>query len=80
MASPPAVCFIGNHQPLSLAHRSVLPLPLAHDFSHRNHKFIHILAGVVEGESGTDAHLVTEGTEGGLSAVVTSTHCDALLI
>ena len=80
MASPPAVSFIGNHLPLSLAHRSVLPLPLSHDFSHGNHEFIHILAGVVKGEGGTDAHLVAEGTEGGLSAVVTGTHRDALLI
>ena len=58
----------------------VLSLPLTHDLAHGNHEFIHILAGVVEGEGGTDAHLVAEGTEGGLGAVVTSTHCDALLI
>ena len=80
MASPPAVCFIGNHLPLSLAHRPVLPLPLSHDFAHGNHEFIYILTGVVESEGGTDAHLVAEGSEGGLSAVVTGTHCDALLI
>ena len=58
----------------------VLPLPTSNDFAHGNHEFIHILAGVVEGEGGTDAHFVAEGTEGGLSAVVTGTHRDALLI
>ena len=70
MASPSAVCFIGKH----------LPLSLSHDLANGNHEFIHIIAGVVEGEGGTDAHLVAEGTEGGLSAVVTGTHRDALLI
>ena len=57
-----------------------LPLPLSHNLPEGNHQFIHILAGVVEGEGGTDAHLVAEGTEGGLGAVVTSTHRDALFI
>jgi hypothetical protein len=53
---------------------------LPHNLAEGNNEFIHILAGVVEGEGRTDAHLVAEGSEGGLSAVVTSTHCDALLI
>jgi len=57
-----------------------LPLPFPHDLAEGDDKFIHILAGVVEGKGGTDAHLVAEGSEGGLGAVVTSTHCDALLI
>ena len=54
--------------------------PAAHNLADGNDELIYILAGVIEGEGGTDAHLVAEGSEGGLSAVVTSTHCDALLI
>jgi hypothetical protein len=53
---------------------------LTNDLANGDDELIHILAGVVEGEGGTDAHLVAEGSEGGLSAVVTGTHCDALLI
>ena len=57
-----------------------LPLPTAHNLSHGDDEFIHILAGVVEGEGGTDTHLVAESSEGGLGAVVTGTYGDALLI
>ena len=58
----------------------LLSLPLSYDLAEGDEEFIHILAGVVEGEGGTDTHFVAEGSEGGLGAVVTGTHCDALLI
>ena len=66
-------------RPLKVSTR-VLSLATPNDLAHSNHELIHILTSVVEGEGGTDAHLVAEGTEGGLGAVVTGTHCDALLI
>ena len=51
-------------RPLKVSMR-VLPLPLAtpDDLAHGDDEFIHILAGVVESESGTDAHLVAERSE-----------------
>ena len=52
----------------------------SNDLADGDDEFIHILAGVVEGEGGTDAHLIAEGPEGGLGAVMSGTHCDALLI
>jgi hypothetical protein len=58
----------------------LLFLSLSKNLANGNDELIHILTGIVEGEGGADAHLVAEGSEGGLSAVVTSTYCDALLI
>lgn len=58
----------------------LLFLSLSKNLANGNDEFIHILAGVVEGEGGADAHLVAEGSKGRLGAVVTGTYCDALLI
>ena len=53
---------------------------LTNDLADGNNQFVHILTRVVECKGGTYAHLVAEGTECRLGAVVSGTYRNTLFI